>query len=159
MHTVQKLRRQLHKKNNGMLDDFFPIMIFITLLAVMLFTFVEFNAAVNKKTEINQVARRYILKMEQVGYANQSISDSLIQELNDLGYHGDETGSPVTVGNITANTTKTHQGYGSDICLEFTVYTTNTWLSTEPGWDFFAPKFKESNYVPITIKYYSTSKV
>lgn len=48
--------------------------------------------------------------------------------------------------------------YGSDICLEFVVYTTNTWLSTDPEFDLFSPKFEESEYVPITIKYYSTSK-
>ena len=126
MHTVQRLKNKLHKKKHGMLDDFLPIMVFILLLTVLLFTFVEFNGAVNKKTEVNQVARRYILKMEQTGYATSSIQNAIVQELNDLGYAGDTTGAPVTTQNITDNTTKAHQGYGSDICLEFVVYTTNT---------------------------------
>lgn len=158
MHTVQRLKNKLHKKKHGMLDDFLPIIVFILLLTVLLFTFVEFNGAVNKKTEVNQVARRYILKMEQTGYATSSIQNAIVQELNDLGYAGDTTGAPVTTQNITDNTTKAHQGYGSDICLEFVVYTTNTWLSTDPEFDLFSPKFEESEYVPITIKYYSTSK-
>lgn len=159
MHTVKSFKRKLNKKKHGMLDDFLPITVFIILLAILLFTFIEFNNAVNKKTEINQVARRYILKMEQTGYATQSIQDALVQELNDLGYAGDTSGSPVTTANITADTTKTHTGYGSDICLEFVVYTTNNWLSTEPTFDLFSPKFEKSDYVPITVKYYSTSKV
>ena len=141
MHTVQRLKNKLHKKKHGMLDDFLPIMVFILLL-----------------TEVNQVARRYILKMEQTGYATPSIQNAIVQELNDLGYAGDTAGAPVTTQNITDNTTKAHQGYGSDICLEFVVYTTNTWLSTDPEFDLFSPKFEESEYVPITIKYYSTSK-
>lgn len=159
MHIVQKLKKQLHKKKNGMLDDLLPIILFFLLLTVLLFTFVEFNTAVNKKSDINQIARRYILKMEQTGYATSSIQNALVQELNNLGYYGDTSGGPVTTSNITSETTKTHQGYGSDICLNFTVYTKNKWLATGENANLFAPKFLDSDYVPITIKYYSTSKV
>ena len=152
MHIFEKLKQ----KRKGMLDDLLPILVFILIVAAMLFTFVEFNSAVNKKTEVNQVARHYILKMEQTGYATNSIQTALIQELKDLGYKGSESGADLSRLNITSNTTKTHQGYGNDICLEFVVYTQNWWL--DPDYNIFAPKFVKSSYVPIKIKYYSTSK-
>lgn len=161
MHTGEKLKLQLHKKTRGMLDDFLPIVVFVLLIAVMLFTFIGFNTAVNKKTAINQVAREYILKMEQVGYMNGEIQNSLLQRLKDLGYYGDETGSEITADIINDATTTLDVGYGSDICLSFTVYTTNKLLRTDDGsgtWNLFSPKFEDSDYVPITITYYSTSK-
>lgn len=154
MNTTERLK-QFRKKRHGVIDDILPIMAFVFLLTILLFSFLEFNTAVNKKAEINQVARRYILKMEQTGYATSSIQDAIVQELNALGYAGNASGSPVTTQNITSNTTKTHQGYGNDICLEFIVYTSNMWFSSS---NLFSPEFK-GEYTPITIRYCSTSKV
>ena len=161
MHTRERIQSKLHKKTHGMLDDFLPIVVFILLIAIMLFTFIGFNNAVNKKTAINQVAREYILKMEEVGYLTTPIKNSMMDRLTDLGYFGDEMGGPITESIFNAETTKTHQGYGSDICLSFTVYTTNKLLQTDDGsgsWDLFSPHFEDTDYVPITITYYSTSK-
>ena len=161
MHTVKRIRTKLHKKKTGMLDDFLPIVLFVMLIAVMLFTFIGFNTAVNKKTAINAVAREYILKMEQTGFLTLSLQNSMIDRLKAMGYAGDDSGGDITSDNIGAETTTSHVGYGSDICLKFTVYTKNKLLQTNDGsgsWNLLQPIFRDTDYVPITVTYYSTSK-
>jgi len=106
--------------------------------------------------------------METTGYMTNEIFESLRDSLYNLGYRGTEDGGDITWDNFQnaeagLYTTSTDVGYGNEICLAFKVYTKNTMLSTsidENGkatFNLFSPKF-HSKYVPITIKYYSTSK-
>ncbi len=62
---------------------------------------------INKKFEINQLARKYILRMETIGYLTSNDKNQLNQELLELG-----------IGNFNFEGTTLNQvGYGNNIAL------------------------------------------
>lgn len=160
--------KRLKVKQQGILEDFLPIIIFVITVSVLLISYIHYNNAVNQKSTLNTVSRNCLLKMETTGYMTTEIYESFRDKLHQLGYKGNALGGEITWNNFQNTdkalyTTITDVGYGNEICLTFTVYTKNTLLATSvdengnPDFDLMAPKF-ESKYVPISITYYSTSK-
>ena len=143
----------LKKKEKGMVDDFLPIVAFILLAAILIFMFINYNAAVNKKTEINFIARKYLLMMETQGYLTDGMKADLIQELEDEGFYGTNTKGAVSASNL-AGTTMSNVGYGNEITIVIEVYSNVKMLgSTDIFQAFFTDKIEQ-----ISISYSSTSK-
>ena len=154
------------KKAKGVLDDFLPIMCFLLFAVVIIFLVINYNAAVNQKTDLNAIGRKYMLKIETYGYLRDSDKISLANELNDAGFFADNGKSMITPDNIEnclkktdddgtiTRTTETDVGYGKDVTLVISVYTDVSMLKST---DIFNPKFADEP-TKIQVVYESTSK-
>lgn len=156
----------MKKKKRGTLDDFLPTLIFLLLMAIMLFLFVGYNKAINQKTTLNSIARQYLLEMETTGYMTSAMKTNLVKDLKDAGFTAKD-GADLTTANIgMTGTTFSDVGYGNRIQITISVYTKNMVLVSDKtneevadgaDWNLFAPKFADK-YKPLSITYKSTSK-
>lgn len=77
-------------------------------MTVVMLSYMDNVSLIHQKTEVSQVARKYILRMETVGYLTASDETALQQELTSLG-----------VTEIDLEGTTLHEmSYGSPITLE-----------------------------------------
>jgi hypothetical protein len=165
------------EKNRGMVDDVLPILMFVMIAGILLLFFINTNVAINKKTKLNQIGRKYMIIMESQGYLYPEDINALEDELAAAGYCAkattDSSGNPVTgtfgVVDVTTGSgykehidgtniyaTQTDAGYGNPIELTLDVYC-QTWLSTGDTVDIYTPRLgKEMSR--ICIKLESTSK-
>lgn len=152
------------KKKLGVLDDFLPTLIFLMLMAIMIFLFIGYNKAINQKTTLNSIARQYLLEMETSGYMTSAMKTNLVKDLNNAGFTTADGGSLTTDNINMSGTTFSDVGYGNRIQITINVYTKNMVLSSkgeevkeDTDWNMMEPQFKDV-YKPITITYKSTSK-
>lgn len=82
--------------------------IFVLSMAVVMLSFLENMKLIQQKAEVDQLARRYILRMETVGGLLTEDKDSLVDELTALG---------VTAIDLSG-TTMGETGYGAEITLQ-----------------------------------------
>ena len=150
------LRLNARKKTKGELDNMLGTVVFILVIAIILFSFINYNNAISKKQKINLIARQYLLRMETVGYLSSDDMEAMAQELSEMGFYGNpEKGNTEPVGNGNfSGTTINRVGYGNEIIVAFTVYT-DDWVLADGN--IFSPKYELERY-PITIEYKSTSK-
>lgn len=72
------------RKDKGMLEQFLPAIVIIVLMAV-LWTGSMVNAShIERSSDIHQVARTYLLRMESDGYLTEENKNLLMAELTDL---------------------------------------------------------------------------
>ena len=101
--------------------DFMTIGITILAMAILWMAYMGMAQLVDTKTEVSQVARKYMLRMETVGYLEPADKTELIRELERLG---------VTKVNL-AGTTMSPVGYGQSIYLELEGYVQGSALEKE----------------------------
>lgn len=82
--------------------------IFILAMAVVMMAFLEDMQLIQQKSEVDQLARRYILRMETTGGLTAEDRESLLRELSDQG----------VVGIDLTGTTAGAAGYGAKIVLQ-----------------------------------------
>ena len=98
----------LKRKDKGILDQFLPAIIVIVLLAVLWTGSMISASTIDRSTDIQQVARTYLLKMETDGYLTEENRNLLLSDLAALDMEQiDLTG-----------TTITDVGYGNRIDLD-----------------------------------------
>lgn len=95
------------KKEKGNVGDLMAACICMLLLSVLLLAYMDSVRLIEEKTEINQIARKYILRMETVGMLTESDRLSLNRELEEAG------ASDIDL----AGTTLEWVGYGEEIVL------------------------------------------
>ncbi len=95
------------KKEKGNIGDLMAAGICMLLMTVLLVTYMDSVRLVDEKTEINQIARKYILRMETVGMLTESDRLLLCRELETAG------ASEVSL----EGTTLDRAGYGEEIVL------------------------------------------
>ncbi len=100
----------MKKKDSGQIGDYIILGIGILLFTLLIVVFFTNAETVQKKIDINQLSRQYILRMETVGYLTADDRAELTTRLNDIG---------VTEVSFSG-TTLSQVGYGNDIVLEFT---------------------------------------
>ena len=101
------------KKNSGSVGDVMPMGLFVICIAVVFVSFADCVRIVNVKSSVSQISRRYILRMETVGYLDQADREGLIRELHDTGLY------EISLG----NTDTAEVGYGNPVKLEIRGYT------------------------------------
>ncbi|MCM1101954.1 MAG: hypothetical protein NC079_09600 [Clostridium sp.] len=82
--------------------------IFILAMAVVMMAFLEDVELIQQKAEVDQLARRYILRMETTGGLTPEDREELLRELSGQGI----TGADLT------GTTLGESGYGAKIVLQ-----------------------------------------
>ena len=80
----------------------------ILAMTVVMLSYMECVSLIHGKTEVNQLARKYILRMETVGYLTAEDKTALCQELDSMG---------VTEIDLSG-TTLSQTSYGAPIYLQ-----------------------------------------
>lgn len=101
------------KKSRGSIGDVMPMGLFVICMAVVFVSFADCVRVVNVKSSVSQISRRYILRMETVGYLDQADRDTLLNELRSAGLF------EISLG----NTDTAEVGYGNPVKLEIMGYT------------------------------------
>lgn len=73
------------KKCKGNIGDLLTVGICILAITVMMLSYLENVSLIQQKTQVNQIARKYILRMETVGYLNEADRVLLLGELGEAG--------------------------------------------------------------------------
>ncbi len=96
------------KKQRGNVADMMSAGICILAMTVVMLAYMDNVSLIHQKTEVGQLTRKYILRMETVGYLTPSDRTALQQELTSLG-----------VTEISLEGTTLHEmSYGSPIALK-----------------------------------------
>ncbi|MCM1056590.1 MAG: hypothetical protein NC517_03160 [Firmicutes bacterium] len=96
------------KKERGSIGDLMAACICMLLMTLLLVSYMDSVRLVDEKTEINQIARKYILRMETVGMLTESDKRLLGRELEAAG------ASEISL----EGTTLERVGYGEEIVLK-----------------------------------------
>lgn len=96
------------KKEAGSIGDLLAVCICMILMTVLLAAYMDSVRLIAEKTEINQIARKYILRMETVGVLTESDRILFGRELETAG------ASAVSL----EGTTFDRVGYGEEIVLK-----------------------------------------
>lgn len=94
----------------GSIGDLLSVGICILAMVTLMTYFMDCVRLVNKKTEMGQLARNYVLRMETVGYLTDADEELLRRELELQG-----------IQNVSLEgTTKVQVGYGAPIRIRIT---------------------------------------
>ena len=87
----------LKRKDKGILDQFLPAIVVIVLLAVLWTGSMISASTIDRSSDIHQVARTYLLRMEADGYLTEENRNRMILELEALDMENiDLTGTSFT---------------------------------------------------------------
>lgn len=95
------------KRESGNIGDFMAAGICMLMLTALLLAYMDSIRLIDEKAEVNQIARKYILRMESVGMLTDMDGAMLYQELTEAG------ASEVSLEGSTFSRT----GYGEAIVL------------------------------------------
>lgn len=101
------MKTAMHK-NDGNVGQLLATGLCILALTVITIAYFDSIELIQQKTQAGQLARKYILKMETVGYLTEAEQDSLKAELEKIG---------ITDVNLE-NSTISPEGYGQPIELD-----------------------------------------
>lgn len=95
------------KSDQGNIGDLISVGLCILAMTVVMLSYMKYTELIQRKSQIGQVARKYILRMETTGYLTASDQNNLSQELQALGVTGIDFNG----------TTRVCVGYGAPISL------------------------------------------
>jgi len=97
-------------KNKGNIGDIMIMGIFVLAMMSVMFAFMNYMELIQKKAEISQLARKYILVAETNGYLSEGNCEELLGELEAIG---------VTEVDISDSTlTKAEFGKTVSVCIK-----------------------------------------
>ena len=96
------------QKDKGMMEHFLPAMVTIVFMGILWFGSMVTASNIDKSSALNQVTRKYMLRMEADGYLTEENKTAMVSELQALGVEGaDLTGTSLT-----------DAGYGNPVTLQ-----------------------------------------
>lgn len=97
------------RKDKGQILNLLSVLFALVGTAILCLVLFSYMDLLERKIDINQVSRRYILRMETAGYLTAQDRTALERELSELGVSG-----------ITFDgTTLSDAGYGNPVVLAF----------------------------------------
>lgn len=96
------------KRQKGNVGSLLAAGFCILAMTVVMLSYMESVSLIQQKTEVSQLARKYILRMETMGYLTNEDSTLLCQELSAVG---------VTEINLSG-TTRSEVSYGVPVTLQ-----------------------------------------
>lgn len=84
-HPCAAMQEQIWKKRKGNVVDVLTVGIFVLGMTVLMIAYLGNIRLMEQKDEISQIARKYILRMETVGYLTGNDRVQMSQELSVLG--------------------------------------------------------------------------
>lgn len=98
----------MKQKDKGMLEHFLPALVTIVFMGILWFGSMVTASNIDKSSALNQITRKYMLRMEADGYLTEENRTSMVTELQALG---------VEAVNLTG-TNLTDVGYGNKVSLQ-----------------------------------------
>lgn len=98
------------RKDKGQVMSLLSVLFALAGTAILCLVLFSYMDLLERKIDINQVSRRFILRMEAAGYLTAQDRTALELELSELGVTGVDF----------AGTTLSDAGYGNPVVLEFT---------------------------------------
>lgn len=99
---MKEYRKIINAKREGSVLDFMAVGICIIAMSLVMMAMFSCANMLQKKSDISQINRRYLLRMETVGYLTPEDKGKLLDELNQLGLQQislcDTTCTPVNYG-------------------------------------------------------------
>lgn len=106
--NVKIFNWEKRKKSEGSVLELLSVCLCILAIAVIMLAVLGCVSLIMKKSEVSQISRKYLLRMETLGYLTDADRTLMISELTQIG-----------VKNISlGNTTLTPVGYGEKITIE-----------------------------------------
>ena len=102
------VKHGLSKKESGSVMKLFPIILAVVVVAVIGVVFASWMSNLDKKDQIDMIAREYILRMESKGYLDTCDEAELYQDLQNVGMQEIRL----------EGTNRTPVGYGNQITLD-----------------------------------------
>ncbi len=97
----------IRKKKKGYVGEMFASLVIIAFCIIALITGINYVDMVKDYAVANQISRKFILRMETVGYLRIEDADRLLVEMKDAGFK-----------NVSLNgSTNTKQEFGEDVIL------------------------------------------
>lgn len=116
-----QILNKIKKRDDGeTVLNLFPVPISAIVLLALVVIFATWIANVDKKDSVDQIVRKYALKIETVGYLDEDAQDSLIIELKDAGMINPRWDVPIYKNGNYYETTTEAQSYGQPIYLAIT---------------------------------------
>lgn len=134
------------KKRKGSIVDILPSMIMVIAAVMLIMVFFDLYQILSLNEDVKQIARKYMLTMETMGYLDAASRTSLMQDLSDL---------QVTDIDLTGST-MTDAGYGNAVYLQITCKLPIEQLNMD-GNDMLR-FFFEDGTIPIRVRRMSTAK-
>ena len=134
------------KKRRGSIVDILPSMIMVIVAVLVIMVFFDLYQILSLNEDVKQIARKYMLTMETMGYLDPVNQTSLMQELADL---------QVTDIDLTGST-MTDAGYGNAIYLQIFCKLPMEQLNMD-GNDMLQFMFEDRS-IPISVCRMSTAK-
>ena len=72
------------KKRKGSIVDILPSMIMVIAAVMLIMVFFDLYQILSLNEDVKQIARKYMLTMETMGYLDPANQTTLVQELSDL---------------------------------------------------------------------------
>ena len=101
------MRMFREKKDSGTVIDILTVCVAVLAITIAVLGYLEVMQLVSRKDDVNQISRKYILKMETDGYLSSTERNNLIYDLQSAG---------LTNIDLTG-TTMSDVGYGNAIYL------------------------------------------
>ena len=105
-----KLISQILTRRKGNIENIIYSLICITTCFVIITMGINYIGAAKEYLDANQIARKYVLKMETAGYLSSAVSIELLQEMHNKGF------SNISV----AGSTTSRGNFGDDVILQIT---------------------------------------
>ena len=150
------MKKLLIKKRKGQ-GDLIASLFVLLALTLFVFFFIHSIGDVNTRINLDQVARKYILRMESSGSLTAEEMEQIKTECNQIKSVKIATGGSNSPIKVSYNGTNTSTGYGGTITLEIRCPVAVTTYSTEGTFVGKITKNKD-NVVEYVITKQSTAK-
>lgn len=104
--------REMGRKDAGdIIGDLVPLLLAAIAMAVLVVGFSGFSVMIDRKNQVEQIARKYILEMEVKGYLTSEDRTALLEDLAEAGVTDvDLSGTTVTMVSYGSMITLTIKG-------------------------------------------------
>ena len=134
------------KKRKGSIVDILPSMIMVIAAVMLIMVFFDLYQILSLNEDVKQIARKYMLTMETMGYLDPANQTTLVQELSDL---------QVTDIDLTGSTMSDAE-YGKAVYLQISCKLPMEQLNMD-GYDMLQFVFQDKS-IPIRVRRMSTAK-
>lgn len=113
-----QIKKSIKKRDDGeTVLNLFPVILTSIIMLALVLVFSAWTRNVDTKDDLDQVCRKYMLKMETQGYLTDEMKDDLIDELVEAGMIRDTIQFSAVKNGKTYTTTTTEQIYGTQLYL------------------------------------------
>jgi len=108
MKSWREIWSRVYGQERGNVGSFMATTLCLLAMTVVMLFYMDNVQLIQQKTDVSQLARKYILRMETVGYLTSADRSMLTGELQAIG----------VTGVSYEGTTEETVGYGEPICLQ-----------------------------------------